>query len=333
MTRGDLLAKIDAIRKRATEAQHRAADPGRSVWVSANAGTGKTRVLTNRILRLLVDGAQVADILAVTYTRMAAQEMRNRVFDTLSEWAVSNGSDLEKSMRETGLNKPTEKQKQRARQLFATLLDQPVGLRIETIHAFSQSVLRRFPVEAGIQPNFELATEAQITQLQQETATQLLASTDPLVSAAIKSVAQNINTDQFFDQIRDFGKYPGVLRRLRANLLDELRKPYVVTARAKGLSEMRVIVKYPVRAAMNPFASTLGYIFPFLVSGSIIVSLVLSLPTVGPLLYKALIAQDLFLSGTILLLLAILTVVGTFISDLVLMWIDPRIRHGMEGSQ
>jgi len=121
-----------------------------------------------------------------------------------------------------------------------------------------------------------------------------------------------------------------VVRILRANLLDELRKPYVVTARAKGLSETRVIMKYPVRAAMNPFASTIGYIFPFLVSGSIIVSLVLSLPTVGPLLYKALIAQDLFLAGTILLLLAILTVVGTFISDLLLMWIDPRIRHGME---
>lgn len=123
-----------------------------------------------------------------------------------------------------------------------------------------------------------------------------------------------------------------VVRILRANLLDELRKPYVVTARAKGLSETRVIMKYPVRAAMNPFASTIGYIFPFLVSGSIIVSLVLSLPTVGPLLYKALIAQDLFLSGTILLMLAVLTVVGTFISDLILMWIDPRIRHGMEGS-
>lgn len=123
-----------------------------------------------------------------------------------------------------------------------------------------------------------------------------------------------------------------VVRILRANLLDELRKPYVVTARAKGLAETRVIMKYPVRAAMNPFASTIGYIFPFLVSGSIIVSLVLSLPTVGPLLYKALIAQDLFLSGTILLMLAILTVVGTFISDLLLMWIDPRIRHGMEGS-
>ncbi len=122
-----------------------------------------------------------------------------------------------------------------------------------------------------------------------------------------------------------------VVRIMRANLLDELRKPYVVTAQAKGLSRYRVILKYPVRAAMNPFASTIGYLFPFVVSGSIIVSLVLSLPTVGPLLFKALIAQDLFLAGTILLLLSILTVIGTFVSDLILMWIDPRIRHGMEG--
>jgi len=123
-----------------------------------------------------------------------------------------------------------------------------------------------------------------------------------------------------------------LVRIMRANLLDELRKPYVVTARAKGLSLTRVILKYPVRAALNPFASTIGYIFPYVVSGSIIVSLVLSLPTVGPLLFKALIAQDLFLAGTILLLLAIMTVIGTLISDLILMWIDPRIRMGMEGS-
>jgi peptide/nickel transport system permease protein len=85
-------------------------------------------------------------------------------------------------------------------------------------------------------------------------------------------------------------------------------------------------MKYPVRAALNPFASTIGYIFPFIVSGSIIVSLVLGLPTVGPLLLKALVAQDMFLAGTIVLLLGVLTVVGTFISDLLLMWIDPRIR-------
>lgn len=122
-----------------------------------------------------------------------------------------------------------------------------------------------------------------------------------------------------------------LIRIMRANLLDELRRPYVATARARGLAEWRVIVKYPVRAALNPFASTIGYLLPFVVSGSIVVSLVLSLPTVGPLLLRALVAQDMFLAGTIVLLLGVLTVVGTFISDLILMWIDPRIRAGMHG--
>ena len=116
------------------------------------------------------------------------------------------------------------------------------------------------------------------------------------------------------------------IRILRANLLDELRKPYVVTARAKGLSELRAILKYPVRVALNPFISTVGYTLPFLVSGSIIVSIVLSLPTVGPLLLKALLAQDMFLAGTIVLLLGVMTVIGTLISDILLVWIDPRIR-------
>ena len=121
-----------------------------------------------------------------------------------------------------------------------------------------------------------------------------------------------------------------LIRIMRSNLLDELRKPYVMTARARGLSEHRVILKYPVRVALNPFVSTIGYLLPYVVSGSIIVSLVLSLPTVGPLLLKALIAQDMFLAGTIVLLLGVLTVIGTFISDLLLMWVDPRIRLGRQ---
>ncbi len=121
-----------------------------------------------------------------------------------------------------------------------------------------------------------------------------------------------------------------MIRIMRSNLLDELRKPYVMTARARGLSETRVIMKYPVRVALNPFVSTIGYLFPYIVSGSIIVSMVLSLPTVGPLLLKALIAQDLFLAGTIVLMLGVMTVIGTFISDLLLMWIDPRIRLGKQ---
>jgi len=117
-----------------------------------------------------------------------------------------------------------------------------------------------------------------------------------------------------------------LIRIMRANLLDELRKPYVVTARAKGLTELHVVLKYPVRAALNPFASSIAYLFPYLVSGSIIVSLVLGLPTVGPLLLQALVAQDMFLAGTIVLLLGVMTVIGTLISDLLLMWIEPRIR-------
>ena len=116
------------------------------------------------------------------------------------------------------------------------------------------------------------------------------------------------------------------IRIMRANLLDELRKPYVVTARSKGLPESTVILKYPVRVALNPFASTIGYTLPYIVSGSIIVSIVLGLPTVGPLLLKALIAQDMFLAGTIVLLLGLMTVIGTLISDILLVWIDPRIR-------
>ena len=117
-----------------------------------------------------------------------------------------------------------------------------------------------------------------------------------------------------------------LIRIMRANLLDELRKPYVVTARAKGIGERRILLKYPVRAALNPFASAIAYIFPYLVSGSIVVSLVLGLPTVGPLLLQALVAQDMFLAGSIVLLLGVLTVLGTLVSDLLLMWIEPRIR-------
>ncbi len=117
-----------------------------------------------------------------------------------------------------------------------------------------------------------------------------------------------------------------LIRVMRANLLDELHKPYVITARAKGLSEWKLIFKYPVRLALNPLVSTLGYLLPFLMSGSIIVSVVLNLPTEGPLLLRALLAEDLFVSATIVLLLGILTVIGTLLSDILLGLLDPRIR-------
>jgi|SaaInl4_135m_RNA_FD_contig_41_1826291_length_1579_multi_6_in_0_out_0_2 peptide/nickel transport system permease protein len=119
-----------------------------------------------------------------------------------------------------------------------------------------------------------------------------------------------------------------LIRVMRANLLDELHKPYVVTARAKGLPEWKLILKYPVRLALNPLVSTLGYLLPVLMSGSVIVSVVLSLPTEGPLLLRALLAEDLFVSATIVLLLGALTVIGTLLSDILLGILDPRIRMG-----
>ncbi len=118
------------------------------------------------------------------------------------------------------------------------------------------------------------------------------------------------------------------VRIVRANLLDELSKPYVETARAKGLPEWKVVMKYPVRIALNPFISTAGWQLPQLFSGSLIVATVLSLPTVGPLLLRALWGQDMFLAGSIVMILSALTMVGTLISDIILAAMDPRIRMG-----
>ena len=118
-----------------------------------------------------------------------------------------------------------------------------------------------------------------------------------------------------------------LVRVMRANLLDELSKPYVITARAKGLPEWQVIMQYPVRIALNPFVSTAGWVLPSLVSGSLIVAVVLSLPTTGPLLLRALTSQDMYLAGAFILLLSVLTMVGTLLSDLALAWLDPRIRY------
>ncbi|CCQ74916.1 ABC transporter permease [Magnetospira sp. QH-2] len=118
----------------------------------------------------------------------------------------------------------------------------------------------------------------------------------------------------------------GMIRRLRANLLDELHKQYVVTARAKGVSPGKLLVKYPLRMALNPFVADIGNLLPQVVSGAVIVSTVMSLPTTGPILLQALQSQDIYLAGSFLFLLAVLTVFGMFISDVLLAVLDPRIR-------
>jgi peptide/nickel transport system permease protein len=119
----------------------------------------------------------------------------------------------------------------------------------------------------------------------------------------------------------------GLMRIMRANLLDELGKPYVTTALAKGLSPIRLVIKYPLRIAINPFISTVGWMLPALISGSAITSVVLSLPTTGPLLLESLRNQDMYLAGSFLLILSALTVVGTLLSDILLAITDPRIRY------
>jgi peptide/nickel transport system permease protein len=118
----------------------------------------------------------------------------------------------------------------------------------------------------------------------------------------------------------------GLIRTMRANMLDEINQPYVETARAKGLSEQRLIWKYPVRVALNPFVSTAGYALPQLVGGVIIVAVVLNLPTIGPLLLRALLSQDMYMAGAIVMIISVLTIVGTLISDILLAILDPRIR-------
>ncbi len=118
-----------------------------------------------------------------------------------------------------------------------------------------------------------------------------------------------------------------LIRIMRANLLDELNKPYVDTARAKGLSEFWLIMKYPVRVALNPFVSTIGWVLPNLVSGAVVTAIVLSLPTAGPLMLQALLAQDMYLAGAFVLMLSSLTVIGMLLSDILLVLLDPRVKY------
>jgi peptide/nickel transport system permease protein len=119
----------------------------------------------------------------------------------------------------------------------------------------------------------------------------------------------------------------GLIRTLRANLLDEMRKPYVITARAKGLPEWKVVTKYPLRLALNPFISGIGFTLPLLVNGSIIISVVMNLPLVGTMLLRALQSQDMYLAGSLIMITSLMTILGVFLSDMLLAWVDPRIRY------
>ena len=148
-----------------TPAQHRASDPAASVWVGASAGTGKTKVLTDRVLRLLLGGTAPERILCLTFTRAAAAEMALRISSELARWTVADDETLSAALTVLTGAPPRRTTLDRARRLFAAVLDVPDGLKIQTIHAFCQSLLRRFPLEAGVAPNFEIADERMSTTL------------------------------------------------------------------------------------------------------------------------------------------------------------------------
>ena len=199
------------ILNRATAAQHQAANPRQSIWVSANAGTGKTHVLTWRVLRLLVDGAEPSAILAITYTRTAAAEMRNRIYNSITTWPYVEKLELISELKKLGIASPSEEQIRNARNLFARLLDASAFLRIETIHAFCQSVLRRFPREAGINPYFRVMEEDQALPLKDEALIATFRQQDAHIAAALAGLAAVRDIDEVKNLMRQMARYPHVL--------------------------------------------------------------------------------------------------------------------------
>src|SRR5258705_9111993 len=154
------MSVMDTLRL-ATEAQRSATTPGHSAWVEANAGTGKTKVLTDRVTRLLLDGVKPERILCLTFTKAAAAEMRNRLASQLGRWALAEQAKLDEEVEQLIDRTPDPAERVAARRLFARVLDAPGGINILTIHAFCQALLKRFPLEAGGAPGFEGLDEAQ----------------------------------------------------------------------------------------------------------------------------------------------------------------------------
>ena len=149
----------------ATHAQQRASDPNQSVWVAASAGSGKTKVLTDRVLRLLLSGVAPHKVLCITYTKAAAAEMQNRIHTRLSTWVMLDEPALTQELEMLTGQSPSADLLRRARQLFAVMLEAVPNIRIQTIHAFCQSVLARFPMEAGVQPGFQVMEDRMSREL------------------------------------------------------------------------------------------------------------------------------------------------------------------------
>ena len=182
-------------------AQRRAADPSGSAWVTASAGTGKTKVLTDRVLRLLLEATPPERILCITYTKAAAAEMALRINETLAQWASAEQAGLFEALAALTGETPEASVIERARGLLAAVLDAPGGMKIQTIHAFCQSLLRRFPMEAGIAPHFEVADERDTAEMLESALQSLLIATrdDPALASALEEVTSHVGERDFHD--------------------------------------------------------------------------------------------------------------------------------------
>ncbi len=185
--------------------QQQASDPQRSVWVNASAGSGKTKVLMQRVIRLLLEGVRPERILCLTFTRAAAAEMSNRIAERLSLWATCDDNTLSKELSDFQGFAPSQEQMTKARRLFAETLSCAGGMRIRTIHAFCQEILRRFPIEAGLPPHFAVIEETDAAAMQEDALREFLrdgAATDTAESRALKHVIAELGEKGFHDALR-----------------------------------------------------------------------------------------------------------------------------------
>lgn len=206
--------------RRADDAQRAAADPGGSVWVDASAGSGKTTVLVNRVLRLLLGaGAEAVEpqrILCLTFTKAAAAEMANRLNDRLAGWAVASGAELTAELETLTGARPDPALRALARQLLARVLETPGGMRIQTIHAFCQSALRRFPLEANVPPHFEVMDERDAKALMRDVQNEIIAGpagAAPDLRRALDTVTRNIHEMRLTDLLAELARERGRVRR------------------------------------------------------------------------------------------------------------------------
>ncbi len=196
-------------------AQRSASDPEVSAWVAASAGTGKTKVLTDRVLRLMLAGTDPEKILCITFTKAAAAEMAIRISQTLGGWAVMEDGELSLALADLTGARPDRDTEDRARRLFAQVLDAPGGMKIETIHALCQSLLRRFPLEAGLPPHFDLLDERSAAELLAEARQRILQDPDLFVGPSLAAVAGLVNAETFGELMAALSRERGRLARLR----------------------------------------------------------------------------------------------------------------------